>query len=753
MATPLLGEASIIIDQATLTPGVAGYSRDDGVVGQLVTLRNANAGNENVKRWQWILQKPRASAAVLSAPNSASCSFTPDSDGTYAVILLVNEGIGSLQRQRRQLAVKSAGGFRYPAQGESNEANWTSSDTLTTNETGWWEDMDRILRANQANIDGTLLTVDTDLGLINSRRLQFGPGIASVDGGPGGDLTISASPGYSGVQAVEDVVGQAENLLAVRAFSPPVHSILHAGQLNLGADGVTSNNHAAVLAGSGGTASGSASVVVGGTSNVASGAQAAVLGGSLNDASGDYSVIGAGTSNVASGNYAAVAGGGSNLASALYTSIAGGQSHTASGSHAAVCGGFTNTASGPASVVAGGSTNTASGENSAVSGGQGNTASGEKSAIAGGGANQASADNSAISGGDSNVAAGVYCAIGGGQFNSNSGDWSTIAGGRSNAIPSSESGTISGGRDNAISGDYAAIGGGQGNQCNSTHAVVAGGSLNLADNTFAAVGGGETNEATATHSTIAGGQANLASGAHSAVGGGSANIASSTFSTVAGGRSNTASGIYSAVLGGIGNNATGDYSVVVAGRSSDATASDTVALGRAAVASHAGAVVMADGSGIGAASSAANQLVQAFTGGIQQTFVGAQLRRRACSSSTNYSEFWQGQATTGGAVLTTASLLNLPSGQDVHIRGVLKGKKSTTSDACIRTYEGMAVNVGGVITTLTALTNSFISNGGGNLYAATVGFSATTFTLSFQGVAATTVYWTWQFELFVGGAV
>jgi hypothetical protein len=98
------------------------------------------------------------------------------------------------------------------------------------------------------------------------------------------------------------------------------------------------------------------------------------------------------------------------------------------------------------------------------------------------------------------------------------------------------------------------------------------------------------------------------------------------------------------------------------------------------------------------------------------------------------------------------SLLILPDGQDVHVRGVLKGKKSSNADSCILVYEGMFVNVGGVITTLTALTNSFTSNGGGNLYAATLGFTGTTSVVTFTGVAATTVYWTWQFDFFVGGA-
>lgn len=780
MATPLLGEASIIIDQATLPPGVAGVSRDDGVIGELVTLRNATGGNENVKRWQWVLLKPRASAASLSSLNSASCSFTPDVDGTYTALLFVNEGRAATQRQRLLLAVKSAGGFRYPAQGESNEANWTSAYTNAENETGWWEDMDAILRANQANIDGTLLTVETDAALANSRRLQFGASISAVDGGPGGDLTISVAAGWSGVKAVEDVAGQAENLLAVRAYDPPVHSALKIGQVVLGADGTTSNDHAAVLGGSGCSASGIAATVAGGITNTASGRQSFVGAGTINTASGEYScvvagstnaasgaesIIGAGTFNLVSGDYGVVAGGGSNNVNATYATISGGGSNTASASHAAVGGGFNNTASGAAAAVAGGSANVSSGEAAAVAGGQSNTASGDKASIGGGGTNNATADNSTIGGGSTNTASAVYATVAGGNTNTASGADASVGGGFSNTS-SAPFASIGGGFTNTVGGDYSVIGGGNTNSiATSTNAVIGGGSSNSISGNYGAICGGSGNQSNATYNAICGGLNNICDGSTDFIGGGSGNNVTGDYGAICGGQSNTAglsafvgaggsntaSGEASAIPGGSGNTASGSYSSVI-GRSSSATATDSVAVGRAASSTHAGSIVMTDGSGTGAASSVANQLVQVFAGGIQQTFVDSQIRRRACTSSTNYSELWQGQATTLGAAGATASLLVLPTGQDVHVRGVIKAKKNSNSDACIRVYEGMFVNVGGVITTLTALTNNFTSNGGGNLYSATFGFTGTTGTVSYHGVAATTVYWTWQFEFFVGGS-
>lgn len=778
MATPLLGQASIIIDQATLTPGVAGISRDDGVIGELVTLRNLD--NSNITSRQWILQKPRASSAVLSSPKSASCSFTPDVDGTYVVLLLVNEGRASTQKQRRQIAVRSTAGYRYPAQGESNEANWPSAVTLTTNETGWWEDMDAILRANQSAIDGTMLTVDTEAALLNSRKLTAGAGITFVDGGAGGNFTLSVTAGFSGVKAVLDVVANAENLLAVRTVDPPTRNVLKHGQLVLAPDGEADGDFAAVLGGANGYASGDYALVVGGNSciagasaavvggvqnsaaglgsfigggqqNEATGDNAVITGGTLNSATHEAAFIGAGTGNTASGKYAALLGGSGNTAGALAT-VGGGQSNSATGSYATVSGGSTNTTASTAATIAGGSTNSVTGTGGSIGGGQSNAAGGEGAHIGGGGSNTTSADKATIGGGQSNTASAVYATVAGGNTNTASGADATVGGGYSN-IASATFATIAGGFDNTVSGDYSSVGGGYTNSTGaSTNATIAGGYSNVVSGNYGTVSGGNGNQSNAVYAAVGGGQSNIADAAHACVAGGDGNQATAAHSAILGGATNTASGLYASVGGGLSNTASGAYSAIPGGRGSTASASDTVVIGRSATASHAGAVVIADGSGSGGASSAANQLVQSFTGGIQQLAVGSQIRRRCGSSASNFSEWWNGQATTANATLTTSNLFVLPTGQDVHIRGVLKGKKSTTSDSCARIFEGVFVNVGGVITAHTALTSSFSSAGGGNLYAATCAFSGTTFVVSFQGVAATTVYWTWAFDFNVGGA-
>jgi hypothetical protein len=131
--------------------------------------------------------------------------------------------------------------------------------------------------------------------------------------------------------------------------------------------------------------------------------------------------------------------------------------------------------------------------------------------------------------------------------------------------------------------------------------------------------------------------------------------------------------------------------------------------------------------------------------------VGGTWRRSAYSSTANYHDTYQGMASTTGATVVNLDIIGIPTGQTIVMRGHIIGKKSTTSDAARRIYEGSFINVGGVITTMTALTDSFIANGGGGVYVATVAVSTTFIRISYAGAAATTVYWTWHFDFWVGG--
>lgn len=656
---PLLGQAKIVIDQATLDPGIAGRARNDGVVGELVTLRNED--NTNVLKHRWFLARPRASSATLSSLKSATTQFEPDVDGTYIVTLEVNEGKGRLQRHINLFAIQTTGGYRYPGQGETSEANWASTWTAMPNETGYWEDMDKILRANQEYMDASLVTVEAE-ALGSSRRLSAGAGITLVDGGPGSTIEIKTSL-VAGVKALLDVAAQSENLLAVRAFKAPTRDATKYGQVNLGSE----------VAGAKGT-------------------------------KGHYAVIIGGLDNLASADHAIIVGGDGNTASAINTFIGGGAGNTATETYAVVVAGSANDSSGAASIVGAGSSNTCSGDNAGVLAGTTNDASGNASSIVGG---------------DGNTCAGLKSFVGGGYRNNCSDDFSVVVGGYENELGSS----------------YSFIGGGQGNATNATTSTIAGGLANVTNGSFAAVLGGRGNEATGDYSAIAGGQFGSA-GLNAFVGSGS---------------SNDATGDYSVIAGGSGNLASGSYSSA-GGRNSTASADDAHALGRSATASHAGSIVIKDGSVAAVASSAIDEVTLSGAGGIRVFFPGAKMRRSGFSTVDNYDDVFHGSATTTNAVAGQTIIATIPTGQDVHVRAVLKGKKVSDDDFIIRYYEAAYINNGGAITVVGPKENSTANASGGNLYSATCGVTGTSFAVNYTGVAATTVYWTWKVEWFVGGA-
>lgn len=132
------GTASIVIRSQDGTAGSAGRSRDDLVLSEVVTCYNAD--NQGVTTWRWqLLDRPTDSTVVLSDPTGAQISFTPDEYGTYLLQLTVNQG------QRGQVAkslvvCRDGSGLRYPAFGETDEANWLVSGQPNTR--GWLPDLE-----------------------------------------------------------------------------------------------------------------------------------------------------------------------------------------------------------------------------------------------------------------------------------------------------------------------------------------------------------------------------------------------------------------------------------------------------------------------------------------------------------------------------------------------------------------------------------------------------------------------------------
>jgi hypothetical protein len=246
--------------------------------------------------------------------------------------------------------------------------------------------------------------------------------------------------------------------------------------------------------------------------------------------------------------------------------------------------GYPNVASGSFAVVGGGYGNTASGTNTTISGGSQNSVGGFGAVIGGGYGNTVSGDFSAIGGGFQNIASGLGATVAGGQANTNTQDWATIGGGV----------------DNTVSGYWATVSGGMWNIAGGQEAVVGGGVSNTALQAGDTVGGGEDNAAVGSGSTVAGGSANLASGWEATISGGQFNTNSGTCATIAGGRYNTASAAWAAVPGGLANIASGGYSF---------------AGGFNANATHQGAFVWGDSTGLNSYSTASNQFTVHASGG------------------------------------------------------------------------------------------------------------------------------------------
>jgi hypothetical protein len=147
--------AQIVIDHGGIA-GQPGIGRDDIIVGQLITLRNAD--DNGVRSWRWLLvSRPRGSSATLSSVVAAQPTFRADVAGSYLIQLTVNEGRkGEVDRQLAAVRNASLHGIdtRFIAAGESDEANWNvdfgDGAGPVPNPSGWWDDLDRWMRVVQA---------------------------------------------------------------------------------------------------------------------------------------------------------------------------------------------------------------------------------------------------------------------------------------------------------------------------------------------------------------------------------------------------------------------------------------------------------------------------------------------------------------------------------------------------------------------------------------------------------------------------
>jgi len=801
-----LGQAQIVIDQATLGPGTAGVSRDDGVLAQVVTLRNSDNTNVTAAAggWRWSMEVPRTSAATLSTPNSATCTFTPDVEGTYKIKLLVNEGIKSNQVATLLFAVRNSDGIRWVGQGEAAEANWLSSFTGATNTTGWWEDlveaMKTIAAAAAALSTYTYATItDESANLPNSRRLAAGADVSLTDAGAGSTLTLGTTY-LIGVRRTLDVAGQAENIRAVRTFNPPTVDAVDYGQVNLGSESAAGRGTTAIYA-----------KVGGGLNNLASGTYSTIAGGRENTASGDRAFVGggggSGAGNTASGTTSCVVGGVSNSATGSNATVGGGSGNQASQNYAVVCGGLSNTASGSTSSVVAGNTNAASGIAAFIGNGSNNAASGIGAFIGNGSNHIASGDYCFVGAGQTCTVSATRGAVVAGFENNNAGHNATISGGYQNSIVSGANySSLAGGRENQIgaSGVYAFIGAGGGsgvgNTATAIHAVVVGGSNNDSTATHACVVGGNTNANAGDHAligagtnndissagdrgfigagndnTVSGadaaavaGTTNTASGARAFVGAGNLNTASGVESVVGGGESNTASGANSAIGGGEGhtvaaahatvaggyNNdigASGTYGSIPGGRDNVVSNADGHAWGRGAIVSHDGAIVINAAGANTQASAAANEITARGDGGIRLITNGANITKRLGSSAIPYNLEAQGSFTTTDDTFTTADIFAVPTDTACQMRVTVVGKESGANSCISAVFVVGYVNDGGTVTNITPNISDKQANAGAAGWSVSTTLSATHGQIEVQGAMATAIIWTWYAEIHIGG--
>ena len=301
-------------------------------------------------------------------------------------------------------------------------------------------------------------------------------------------------------------------------------------------------------------------------------------------------------------------------------------------------------------------------------------------------------------------------------------------------------------------GDYAAILSGLNNSATGDYSAIAGGESCQITGDHSTIGGGQTNAIIGDHCTIGGGSANGASGVAATVGGGTQNSASGDYSVIAGGTENSAEGDYGAVIGGIACQAKGAYSIA-GGRGAIAFADYAVALNRSALATYEGSVVIKDGTVTTVATTVAQQLIMSFTGGMRLLFPGSTLRRSGYSSANNYVTDVHGSASSTDATPAVSTLITIPSGQDCHIKGVLKGKQSGTAAARVLFFEASYTNNGGTVALVdAAFANDSKSNGAGATWVTAVSINGAALEVAFTGAAATTVRWTWNFTASIGGA-
>lgn len=152
---------TIQIDQSTKPPGTPGTSRDDLSTGLLCTGTDPANG---AGAYSWILVVPPGSSATLSGAGTATCTWTPDVEGTYLLFLDFDaeksytlDSDGNRISSQGGAGVKFANGSRAPGTGESNQFDTTHG--WANDQHSFMAEVDRI-RAALDLTEGSMLYAD-----------------------------------------------------------------------------------------------------------------------------------------------------------------------------------------------------------------------------------------------------------------------------------------------------------------------------------------------------------------------------------------------------------------------------------------------------------------------------------------------------------------------------------------------------------------------------------------------------------------
>lgn len=163
-----MATASIQSLRNGITP-ITDASRDDLVVGDVVTLSSVNAGTA----YQWsIAFKPEGSTAVFSSTGTESAiiqnpgTFTVDKDGPYLIRLAFTDGTGTTEQYVRLRALTDFGDLKLVAAGERYDTLRVPVDITAS---GWADEQNYNLNTllgliQSNNATGRVLYVDPENG-------------------------------------------------------------------------------------------------------------------------------------------------------------------------------------------------------------------------------------------------------------------------------------------------------------------------------------------------------------------------------------------------------------------------------------------------------------------------------------------------------------------------------------------------------------------------------------------------------------